>query len=431
MKIGGIIAEYNPFHKGHSYQIEEFKKKSSLSHIVVAMSGNFVQRGGPALIDKYARTQMALHNGVDLVIEIPSIFAGQTAEIFARGGLLSLNSLGCVDSFCFGSEDGDIDKLSKLADFMFNESTWIQDRSRLLMKEGLSYSRARQEAISNAFKDFNVDSLLGGSNNILALEYLKEARRLKTSMEPMTIKREGSSYNSLDIYDEIPSASAIRQVILNAQSDKTPCENKELDQPVKEVLRQAMDNTSLELLDNIVSQGIDLMGEESFFQEISYIVAREGHSIKEYFEVNDGLENSIQSQVAKSISLEDSLGKLSNKSHTRSKVRRALYNILLGISWSDVDQAKLMYRLPYIRVLGMNDRGRDILRLTKEKSDLDIITSPAKAKASGKYTQDSLYRLLLNTDLRTSAIYYQKYYYKSPKILARGQADFFDTRYNL
>ena len=210
MKIGGIIAEYNPFHKGHSYQIEEFKRISSCSHLVVAMSGNFVQRGGPALVDKYARAQMALDKGVDLVIEIPSIFAGQTAEIFARGGLLSLNSLDCVDSFCFGSEDGNIDRLTSLADFIYDQADWIDQRARDLMKGSLSYARAREEAIKEGFKDFDLGNILTESNNILGLEYLKEARRLGSPMEPVTIRRKGSSYNCEDLGGDLPSASAIR-----------------------------------------------------------------------------------------------------------------------------------------------------------------------------------------------------------------------------
>ncbi|MBL6466018.1 MAG: nucleotidyltransferase family protein [Peptostreptococcus stomatis] len=435
MKIGGIIAEYNPFHKGHSYQIEEFKRISSCSHLVVAMSGNFVQRGGPALVDKYARAQMALDKGVDLVIEIPSIFAGQTAEIFARGGLLSLNSLDCVDSFCFGSEDGNIDRLTSLADFIYDQADWIDQRVRDLMKGSLSYARAREEAIKEGFKDFDLGNILTESNNILGLEYLKEARRLGSPMEPVTIRRKGSSYNCEDLGGDLPSASAIRKTLLGSTMEIKPGQEpagldnlgfRGLDQS----LGMALDKSVLDIIKDLGNQGIGLMGEESFFQEISYIVARDKGKLDGYFEVNGGLDKSIEKVVLTSASMEDTLENLTNKSHTRAKLRRALYNILLGIRRSDLDQVKLVKSLPYIRVLGMTERGRDILRMAKERSGIEIVTSPAKALDSDQYRENALYRQLLDIDLRTSAIYYQKYHAKNPDLLARGQADFFDTKFN-
>ena len=434
MKIGGIIAEYNPFHKGHSYQIEEFKRISSCSHLVVAMSGNFVQRGGPALVDKYARAQMALDKGVDLVIEIPSIFAGQTAEIFARGGLLSLNSLDCVDSFCFGSEDGNIDRLTSLADFIYDQADWIDQRVRDLMKGSLSYARAREEAIKEGFKDFDLGNILTESNNILGLEYLKEARRLGSPMEPVTIRRKGS-YNCEDLGGDLPSASAIRKALLESTMEiKSVQESAGLDnlefRGLDQSLGMALDKSVLNIIKDLGNQGIGLMGEESFFQEISYIVARDKGKLDGYFEVNGGLDKSIEKVVLTSASMEDTLESLTNKSHTRAKLRRALYNILLGIRRSDLDQVKLVKSLPYIRVLGMTERGRDILRMAKERSGIEIVTSPAKALDSDQYRENALYRQLLDIDLRTSAIYYQKYHAKNPDLLARGQADFFDTKFN-
>lgn len=435
MKIGGIIAEYNPFHKGHSYQIEEFKRISSCSHLVVAMSGNFVQRGGPALVDKYARAHMALDKGVDLVIEIPSIFAGQTAEIFARGGLLSLNSLDCVDSFCFGSEDGNIDRLTSLASFIYDQADWIDQRARDLMKSSLSFARAREEAIKEGFKDFDLGNILAESNNILGLEYLKEARRLGSPMEPVTIRRKGSSYNSEDLGGDLPSASAIRKALLESTMKKeSGQESGGLDnlgfRGLDQSLGIALGKSVLDIIKDLGNQGIGLMGEESFFQEISYIVARDKGKLDGYFEVNGGLDKSIEKVVLASASMEDTLENLTNKSHTRAKLRRALYNILLGIRRSDLDQVKLVKSLPYIRVLGMTERGRDILRMAKERSGIDIVTSPAKALDSDQYRENSLYRKLLDIDLRTSAIYYQKYHAKNPDLLARGQADFFDTKFN-
>ncbi len=435
MKIGGIIAEYNPFHKGHSYQIEEFKRISSCSHLVVAMSGNFVQRGGPALVDKYARAQMALDKGVDLVIEIPSIFAGQTAEIFARGGLLSLNSLDCVDSFCFGSEDGNIDRLTSLADFIYDQADWIDQRVRDLMKGSLSYARAREEAIKEGFKDFDLGNILTESNNILGLEYLKEARRLGSPMESVTIRRKGSSYNCEDLGGDLPSASAIRKALLESTMEIKPGqESGRLDdlgfRGLDQSLGMALDKSVLNIIKDLGNQGIGLMGEESFFQEISYIVARDKGKLDGYFEVNGGLDKSIEKVVLTSASMEDTLESLTNKSHTRAKLRRALYNILLGIRRSDLDQVKLVKSLPYIRVLGMTERGRDILRMAKERSGIEIVTSPAKALDSDQYRENALYRQLLDIDLRTSAIYYQKYHAKNPDLLARGQADFFDTKFN-
>lgn len=436
MKIGGIIAEYNPFHKGHSYQIQEFKRVSSCSHLVVAMSGNFVQRGGPALVDKYARAQMALENGVDLVLEIPSIFAGQTAEIFARGGLLSLNSLGCVDSFCFGSEDGSIERLTGLANFIYDQADWIDKRAKDLMKTSLSYAKAREEAIKEGFRDFDIGEVLGQSNNILGLEYLKEGKRLGTTMEPVTIRRKGSSYSSQDLDGDLPSASAIRAALLGSTTKTRTGQALGIADSVlsgtdlDKHLGKAIDESVLDIIKGIMDQGTDLMEDETFFGEISYIVARESGRLEEYFEVNGGLDRSIEKHILRSVTMGEAVEALTNKSHTRAKIRRALYNILLGIRGEDLDQVKHIESLPYIRVLGMTQRGRDILRMVKEESNISIVTSPAKSIDSDQYRENALFRKLLDIDMRTSAIYYQKYYSKNPDLLARGQADFFDTRFN-
>ena len=192
----------------------------------------------------------------------------------------------------------------------------------------------------------------------------------------------------------------------------------------------ALDKSVLDIIKDLGNQGIGLMGEESFFQEISYIVARDKGKLDGYFEVNGGLDKSIEKVVLTSASMEDTLESLTNKSHTRAKLRRALYNILLGIRRSDLDQVKLVKSLPYIRVLGMTERGRDILRMAKERSGIEIVTSPAKALDSDQYRENALYRRLLDINFKTSPIYYQKYHAKNPDLLARGQADFFDTKFN-
>ena len=212
MKITGIIAEYNPFHNGHLYQIRKAKEITGADYIIVVMSGNHMQRGTPALIDKYSRAKMALSGGADMVIELPTCYATASAEYFAMGAISILNQLGCVDSVCFGSESGDITMLSKIAHALVDESEDFVQSLKTKLKNGDTYPVARNAALAETINGFTTfDTILGFPNNILGIEYIKAIIRQNSSIKPYTNTRIGSDYHSYKLAENFSSAISIRQ----------------------------------------------------------------------------------------------------------------------------------------------------------------------------------------------------------------------------
>ena len=213
MRIVGLIAEYNPFHNGHKYHIEKAKELANADYAVVVMSGNFVQRGAPAIIPKHLRAESALKSGADLVIELPVCYATGTAEQFAYGAVSLLDKLGCVDAICFGSECGDIDSLKNVAQLLCNESDEYKDALQTCLRFGMSFPLARQNALDKLYPNCNYGQLLSEPNNILGIEYLKALYRLGSNIEPMTIRREVSHYHDTELQEQFSSASALRGTI--------------------------------------------------------------------------------------------------------------------------------------------------------------------------------------------------------------------------
>ena len=217
MKTAGIIAEYNPFHTGHEYQINYIKEKLRIDYAVIAMSGDFVQRGTPALFSKYVRAEMALQSGADLVLELPVSISSASAELFARGGVQLLDGLGVTDILCFGSECGDTDALMELAKILAEEPEDFQTALRRNLKNGMTFPKARSMALSAVFPESEkYQQLLSSPNNILGIEYCKAILRENSSISPVSIKREGNDYHENTLSENhFPSASAIRNAILD------------------------------------------------------------------------------------------------------------------------------------------------------------------------------------------------------------------------
>ncbi|WP_455718849.1 tRNA(Met) cytidine acetate ligase, partial [Anaerosporobacter sp.] len=216
MQVVGLITEYNPFHNGHAYHIQKAKEITNADYVIVIMSGNYVQRGTPAIIDKYSRTLMALNNGADIVIELPVIYATASAETFAAGAIRILHDLGIVNSICFGSECGDLTLLSSIAKALCIESEEFRDTLLKYLRQGLSYPMARKHALLNTIELSNytnqqIEQVIESSNNILGVEYLKALYRLSSNIVPYTILREGSGYNDLTLDTTFSSASALRK----------------------------------------------------------------------------------------------------------------------------------------------------------------------------------------------------------------------------
>ncbi|MEG0250191.1 MAG: nucleotidyltransferase family protein [Peptostreptococcus sp.] len=444
MKIGGIIAEYNPFHNGHKYQIDRYRKTEDISHIVVAMSGNFVQRGGPAITDKFSRAEMAIRNGADLVIEIPAYFATQTAELYARGAILSLDSLKCLDSVCFGSEEGTLEKLREVAMILSGtKGSYEKDLSKYL-DEKIAFPIAREKAIrKNLANDSNdKNDFLNLSNNILGIEYLKELMRLNSTIEARTIKRFAVEHTSSVAEGDFSSATSIRSSILyyknylevlekmkTIETDlKTVTNNGyNLDLIVEKIvddIKKYVPTFSYEkIIENIKKDLIPLEGED-FHGEICYSILRDEACLEKYFEIKDGLENSIRKQAILSSGFEELVSNLTSKSYSSSKIRRSIFNILLGIKKEDMEIIKQIKEVPYIRVLAFNKKGTEVLKQIKNKSNAFLINSPAKARNSKDYKEDPIFKKMFDFDICSSNIYYQNYYKNNRDLLSKGEPDF-------
>ena len=349
--IAGIIAEYNVFHNGHKYQIEEIKKRADA--VVAVMSGNFVQRGEISITDKWSRAKAAIIGGVDLVIELPTCYALNAAPNFAAGGVNTLNLLGIIDTLAFGSECGDIEELSRAAHLLENESPETSQNIKKYVSDGLSYPAALSKSYSGLIKS----ELLSEPNNILAIEYIRALIKSKSSIKPVTIKRRAVSHHDSSIVSGIASASKIRQMLL---------ENADIDKLIPYSLSD-INFTAPYLLSRIDSAIISKMrlSDPKYLRGIN--------------EMNEGLENRIISAAKKSDNFSDLTENAKSKRYTMSRIRRATLASL-------IDFQKYVYSpIPeYIRVLAMNKTGMDILKKAKKYCGAPIITKAADFKEGSR-----------------------------------------------
>lgn len=393
MKTVGIIAEYNPFHLGHRYHLQEAKSKTGSDNVVVVMSGNTVQRGDFSIIDKFTRAKEAVINGADLVLEIPVCYSSQSAEIFAKGSIEILNALGIVDCLAFGSESDDISEIKKISDILSNENEEFQNILKEYLKEGISFPSARQKALEQYIdRDKSSKSeLLSSSNDILGIEYLKNLNRLKSNIVPHTIKRVSSTYNDTDINKLFPSATAIRKMLISEQNPES-------------ITNSTTENMKLKLLENYRNNNIVSL--DDYFDELKVVIIREQVQISKYFEVNEGIENLILKNIYKSSNLEDLIENIKSKRYTRTRIRRTLLNILLGIEKSDMYRIINSKSIPYTRILAFNDKGRKILKEIDYKSEerkIEIINKPSNFKPI-----DQIQQLKYKYDNIANLVYYSK-----------------------
>ena len=414
MNLLGLIVEYNPFHNGHKYHLEKSKEITNATHTVAIMSGSFLQRGEPALFDKYTRAEIAVKNGVDLVIELPTLYACQSAEIFSHGAVATLNSLNCVNSLCFGSEEGNIDILQTISEILVKEPSDFKITLKNFLDEGIVFPVARSKALyeyikNNHLLELSEDKLqqvLNSSNNILGIEYIKSLIKLNSSIKPYTITRIASKYNSTDIESNICSATAIRNSL--------------------------KDNTDLKLIENVVplhtfneinhkiNTNFNPVFDYMFYDLLSSTIIRDVDNLTKYFEVNEGIENKIYSNVFTSKNLEELINSTKSKRYTMTKIKRTLNNILLGINRDDEIKVKDLDRVPYIRILAFNNKGREIIKKIKTSSDIEIITKFSKIS----HVDDPIFDTLIKYDLKSSNMY-NLIYYKNNRNLLKGPMDYY------
>ncbi len=346
MKTCGIIAEYNPFHNGHKYQIEETKKRYGATHIVAVMSGNFTQRGDVAIYDKYKRAEVALKNGVDLVIELPVAYALASAEQFALGAVSLLQDLGCVDMLSFGSECGDIELLHETAGAVVYAQQ--HDDFFRFMRAGDTLPVALQKTIEKYYEDEIIETL-SEPNNTLAVEYLKAMDEMGCLFEPVTIGRTGAAHDSDDVAGNIASASKIRKLIHGGE---------DISAYVPEAIEG--DFADLRNLETAILAKIRMMPKKEIERVPNVLM---------------GLENRIYKAARVATNLGELCTLIKTKRYTMARIRRIVLACFLGIRKTDLKKNP-----SYIRVLGMNGKGREIL--SKADSKLSIDTS-LKNLASG------------------------------------------------
>ena len=362
MKIVGLITEYNPFHNGHQYHIDEARKISGADYVLVVMSGNYVQRGTPAIMPKHIRANIALSSGADLVIELPTYFATGTAEVFAFGAVTLLHSLGVVDSICFGSECGDIEDLTALATLLTDEpfeyKQMLQDNLRL----GMSFPSARHDAIARYTKNESLAALLNEPNNILALEYLKALRRLKSNIKPYTIQRKESSYHDVNLGVGLSSASAIRNAIKNNGLDANIWEKLPL--------------SSHQLLKDYWEKRFPIFTNDFSLLLKQRLLTESATSLLEYADVSESLANRIIKHRNQFIAYEQFCELLKTKEITYSRISRALLHILLGIKKEPSD-----FKPSYARVLGFRKNSASMMTAIKSSSTIPLVTKLADAES--------------------------------------------------
>lgn len=342
--ILAIISEYNPFHNGHKLHVEKSKELTGADYVICITSGNFVQRGEPALIDKFIRAEMALKNGIDLIIELPTVFATSTAELFATGAMKIIKELKIVNYISFGSESGDIQKLNTLAELFLEEPSDFVELLQVEMKKGISYPKALENATSRYFHDKSMGEVLSSPNNTLGIEYLKAIKKQSIEAIPVTVKRDVTIEEDLNkIKTGLTSGSNIRRLILN---------NKRYD--------FTLPHESFEMLEKAKEENLLVPGLKVFEDIIIYKIRELSIDVlKQYPDVIEGLENKIKQASLISTNYEELISNIKSKRYTEARIKRILTHILLDITKEDIDLA--LRTRPYIRVLGFNEKGRAML----------------------------------------------------------------------
>ncbi len=387
MRTVGLVVEYNPFHNGHLYHLQQSKKITGAEAAVAVMSGHFLQRGEPALADKWARAEMALRAGCDLVLELPAAYSSQPAQWFAYGAAAVLDAAGVVDTLCFGSESGDLEALKEAAAVLSDEPEPLARNLQRRLRQGLPYPSAYTAAAQALLAERGMSSLsfsLKEPNHTLGLHYLMALRQLGSRIVPYTVRREKTGYNQADITDAaIASATALRRQLAESGS--------------WEALAPYVPAFTLEILQREAEAGRAPVDWESFSRPLFHELLRSGpQELARYAEVTEGLEHRIRRTAD---GLEEwrvgtLLEKLKTKRYTRTKLQRVLTRILLGHTKEQLAPARLAAGVQYIRVLGFTARGRQLLRDMREKAAVPVVLSAARGQWE-----------YLAMDARASAVY--------------------------
>ncbi len=387
-KVLGIVAEYNPFHNGHVYHIQQSIEQTNSDYVVCVVSGNFVQRGNTSIVDKWTKTKMAMANGADLVIELPTIYSTSSAENFAEGAVKILDSLQIVDSISFGMEADSIATLNNIANVLYQEPKEYLTMLNHELSKGTSFPKARESAVMLYLNDIKrYANVLAGSNNILGIEYLKAMKKLKSGLKPEGIQREKVLYHDNFIVDDFASSTAIRKMIVNRQFND---------------IMKVMPRSSYILLAQELQNGHYVLDLSKFQTQILYkLRTMTIEEIRELPDVTEGLENAIKSAADSCNNIIDLVNIIKSKRYTQTRIQRILIYCLLGINKKMMENSKKT--IPYIRVLGFNENGRKLVSEAMNRNPkLNLVTSVKKYMDESK---NKVLKEMLETDIYATNVY--------------------------
>ncbi|MBO4290453.1 MAG: nucleotidyltransferase [Lachnospiraceae bacterium] len=388
MKVNGIIAEYNPFHNGHRYQIEQAKRLTGADYTIIVLSGNFTQRGEPAIIDKFVRTRIALHNGADLVIELPVFHSAGSAEYFARGGVSILNQLGVVTHICFGSECGSIEPMREIAQIILDEPESYLEDLKSGQAAGLSYPAARNRALTDYYPKLAQNaSLLTSPNNILGIEYMKALLSMKSSIEPVTILRFGSNYHTRFLESDFCSALALREAIWAGQN--------------LSLLEPQMPDSAFEILCSSLKETPPIHLNDFSKMLLYKLLMEQDHGFDRFFDVTSDLSDRIKNNLKKFDGYHNFCELLKTKNMTHTRISRCLLHIMLDMKDVETTSRNHMDLVPYARVLGFRKEAAPLLSAIKKYSEIPLITKLADAES---ILNPQAYSTLVQ-DMRRSSVY--------------------------
>lgn len=369
MNVVGLVVEYNPLHNGHIYHFQQSKEVTNADAVVIVMSGNFLQRGEPALVNKWARTKMALEMGADLIFELPYVYSTQQAHYFATGAISILHHLPFVSHLCFGSESGNIGNLQYIAKILADEPASFQQVLQQEMKKGESYPNAYSNALKELLQDQDIDpSLSEKPNNILGLHYIMALLNFKSRIQATTIKREKADYHEKEFLDEkIASATSIRQALFSSTI------------PDWQAIKPFLPAFTLDILEQEYKAGRGPVSWENYYPYINHsFLAQSVEHVESIYEMEEGIEHRFKQKVTEAVSMEHFCQLVKTKRYTWNRIQRMILHTYTQFTKTDASQLNLNQGVRYLRLLGFSSTGKQLLNQYKKELKLPLISSIRK-----------------------------------------------------
>lgn len=379
MKVLGIIVEYNPMHNGHIYQIEQARKLINPDYTVIIMSGNFTEQGNISVLDKFTKAELAIQNGVDLVLELPTIYATSSAEYFAKGAVNILNNLNCITHLVFGAECSNIQVLQNIAKVLNEQEKHIIEACKNTENKSVTIAEARAEILQEYLNQQELECI-NKPNNILAIEYLRNLLALNSKIEPVLIHRDTVQHNSTQITSNIASSTAIRELL----------KRQELD----EIKNLVPNNVYTKLKD------VDTDYTKNFWYILKYEIIKLGtNGLMNIHEISEGLENRIIECVKVSNSYEEFIQNVKSKRYTLGRIKRICVNILLGIS---KDSFKTLSDTLYARIIKFNSDKEELISIISKNALIPVLS---KITADKLFNYNEIVNQSIELDILANNIY--------------------------